>query len=168
MKKFIITGAALVALAVPAVASANVDVNDQGVGFVGKGDVQTALGGINDAAVQSKWSKGEIAFTSTTVEKYAYSITCANGTKGEYVMTTTSKRAVNVVARTTPSGKVTQGWDLTGLGSTIGQPTHTSGGPCTGGFTFDSFTPTHTVSGGGLQVNGIDLPNTPVEVAPVA
>ena len=40
--KFIVVAGALAALAVPSVASANVAV-ENGAGFVGKGDVQTAL-----------------------------------------------------------------------------------------------------------------------------
>src|SRR6476661_5999560 len=48
MRKLIIIAASIAALAIPAAALANVAV-DNGVGFVGKGDVQTALGWNNAA-----------------------------------------------------------------------------------------------------------------------
>ena len=44
MTKYIVAIAALVALAVPTAAMASVAVDANGVGFVGKGDVQSALG----------------------------------------------------------------------------------------------------------------------------
>ena len=61
----VIAATALTALiATASVASAAVTYNDQSVGLVGKGDVQTAVGGINDAALQSAWKDGKITFTS--------------------------------------------------------------------------------------------------------
>jgi hypothetical protein len=44
MKKIILAFTAIATLAVPAVSMANVSVDANGTGFVGKGDVQTALG----------------------------------------------------------------------------------------------------------------------------
>jgi hypothetical protein len=44
MRKLIILGASLMALAIPAAAIAGVAIDSAGKGFVGKGDVQTALG----------------------------------------------------------------------------------------------------------------------------
>ena len=66
MRKLIITAGAAVALAlaVTGTASASVNVTDQGTGFVGKGDVQNALGLANDAAMQAKFLAGEVKFTS--------------------------------------------------------------------------------------------------------
>jgi hypothetical protein len=170
MRKLIITVAALAALAalvVPTAAMADVAVNDQGVGFVGKGDVQDALDLDNDAAIQTLFAstnpKGAaIVFTKAAIEKYAYSITCANGTKGTYTFVTTSQSAVNAQANTNGAGKLTNGWNLTGLGATVGNPVYSFESPCgDGGFRFDSFTPAHTTSSGDLMVNGIPLPNTP-------
>ena len=54
MRKLIIAGMALAMLALPAAASANVAV-DNGVGYVGKGDVQNALSLKNDTALQDKF-----------------------------------------------------------------------------------------------------------------
>lgn len=64
MKKIIAAVAsvtAIAALAVPALASANVTVNASGVGSIGKGDVQNALGYANDAAFQA--DAGHITFS---------------------------------------------------------------------------------------------------------
>src|SRR5262245_5623684 len=57
----IVVLAAVAALATAAVASANVAVTD-GVGFVGKGDVLSALGYANDAAIQQDVKDGKIKF----------------------------------------------------------------------------------------------------------
>jgi len=58
MRKLIILAASIAALAIPAAGIASVAVDANGVGFVGKGDVQTALGYKNnndftDAAARS-------------------------------------------------------------------------------------------------------------------
>src|SRR3954469_11385588 len=70
--KFIVVAGALAALAVPSVASANVAV-DNGVGYVGKGDVQTAL----------KWNNsdfdtnvGALKFTGSATKTYYNVLTC--------------------------------------------------------------------------------------------
>jgi hypothetical protein len=62
--KFIVVGSALAALAVPSIASADVNVNSNGVGTIGKGDVQTALGYANDAAFQADASNVKFSMTS--------------------------------------------------------------------------------------------------------
>ena len=56
MRKLIIIAAAIAALAIPTAAMASIAV-ENGTGFVGKGDVQTALGYKNDAAFQEWWNK---------------------------------------------------------------------------------------------------------------
>ena len=53
MRKLIILGISIAALAIPATALATVAVDASGNGFVGKGDVQTALGYGNDGAFQA-------------------------------------------------------------------------------------------------------------------
>ena len=67
-------------LAVPAAASASVNVDDNGAGTVGKGDVQTALSLKNDAAMQDLFKKDGIKFESTfkTVKDTSWS--CTDGT----------------------------------------------------------------------------------------
>ena len=56
MKKFIIAGMAVAMLAIPAAASANVAV-ENGVGYVGKGDVQNALGLKNERPLQDLFAR---------------------------------------------------------------------------------------------------------------
>src|SRR6476660_6780056 len=68
----IVVLAALAALATAAVASAGVDVDASGNGFVGKGDVQTALGYKTDGAFQAdaagvKFQYGDVAEISMAV-----------------------------------------------------------------------------------------------------
>jgi len=53
MRKLIILGISIAALAIPATALATVAVDASGNGFVGKGDVQTALGYKTDAPFQA-------------------------------------------------------------------------------------------------------------------
>jgi hypothetical protein len=53
MRKLFIITAAIAALAIPTAAMASVAVDASGNGFVGKGDVQTALGYANDTAFQA-------------------------------------------------------------------------------------------------------------------
>src|SRR6476659_7171113 len=75
----IVALAALALLATAAVASASVAV-DNGVGFVGKGDVQTALGWNNAA-----FDKGvdSLKFTAGAEKVIAdYKMSCFNGTTG--------------------------------------------------------------------------------------
>jgi flagellar biosynthesis/type III secretory pathway protein FliH len=63
MRKLMILGASLAALAVPAAAIAGVTVNADGTGFVGKGDVQTALG-YNNSALQKAVEAKSLKFTA--------------------------------------------------------------------------------------------------------
>jgi hypothetical protein len=181
--KFIVVAGALAALAVPSVASANVAVDD-GVGFVGKGDVQTALGGINDAAMQDKWSKGDVKFTSSYIWALDNTMACTKydptavypaspfvrtGDTIHVINGTKVTQAVNATAKTTPSGKLTNGWNLTGIvGSvTYGPNTSETIGTCpAGSWAGDTIKQVETKSAHSLYVNDIALPNTPV-VEPV-
>jgi hypothetical protein len=171
--KFVIIGAALMALAIPSVASANVAV-ENGVGTVGKGDVQTALGGINDATMQSMWDKKQVTFTAKTTEVGGIQWTCGDGSTENFTTTTVKRSPLNVVAKTNGAGKLTSGWTLNSLTGADGTVLSTENG---GTFPFgsalcadhggrvsglDFFSNPTTV--GGLMVNGIDLPNTPVAI----
>jgi hypothetical protein len=83
-------------------------------------------------------------------------------------------------AQTNGAGKLSNGWILDGGISVYGPTTgYTTGDDGTGRFAtyscaghgstiFSTMNVEQSHSVGGLQVNGIDLPNTPVEVAPVA
>jgi hypothetical protein len=115
------------ALAVPALASADVSVNSQGMGFVGKGDAQSALafpsGGWlpNDDAIQSLFAQGpdSIRFGLGWVKRYDNYWTCSGG-RVDSTRTVTGGWLVNSVANTNTAGKLTSGWDLTGLGPASG------------------------------------------------
>ena len=171
----IVALAALALLATAAVASASVAV-DNGVGFVGKGDVQSALKWNNAA-----FDKGAPTLKFTTgAEKVIadYKMSCyGSDAIGHRIISqpgTTTVTATPVF--NAGSGKQITGFNLTG---------QTSGFAATGGATLREEKPEgclmfmnlgqgdlfgKTQITGGLKVNGIDLPNTPVDaiVAPVA
>jgi hypothetical protein len=68
MRKILIAATmAAVSLAVPAMASATVSVDANGVGSIGKGDVQTALGYANDPAFQADASHITFSLAPSTV-----------------------------------------------------------------------------------------------------
>jgi hypothetical protein len=182
MRKIILGLVAATAIAAPLAlaSSANADVAvDNGVGFVGKGDVQTALGGINDTAIQDKWSKGEVKFTSDYVWALDNTMGCTVPVPGGLPVLTgdtihvingiTVSQTVNAVAKTTPSGKLTNGWNLTGLVGSVAyvSPTSETIGTCPeGSRATKTLKQVETKSTPSLFVNGIALPNTPVP-APV-
>ena len=182
MKKFILA-AATPPSAVPAAASASVNVDDSGAGFVGKGDVQDALSLKNDAAMQELFKKDGIKFTTTFKTKKDTSWTCTDGTVKHHYFNTTSTNQLNAAAPApNGAGKLSNGWILDGGISVYGPTTgFTTGDDGTGRFaTYSCLGHGSTIFStmnvedqiahevGGLQVNGIDLPNTPVEVAPIA
>ena len=180
MRKIIITAAAIAALVVPTAAMASVAVDTNGFGSVGKGDVQTALNLKNDAAMQDLFQKDGIKFSAIVGYVSDYEMTCGPANTGatmHRIITQPYRVAVEAKANTNNAGKLTSGWDLTG--NTVGQP-FAIGGPATmvvtdcpaGSFPWMPVgAPKQSITGitGGLQVNGIALANTPVEVvAPVA
>lgn len=170
-------------------ANADVAVNN-GVGFVGKGDVQNALGYKNDAAIQQAVANGEITFSggAATAERINvdYPMKCLNLATGDMstvghrliIQPGTVSSSVTAVARVNGQGKFTNGWDL--KGQTAGAFTASGNAfirdtGCEGGALFmNTGTPsqpntvTVTGSGNGLYVSGngrtVALPNTPVEV----
>ena len=126
----IVALAAIALFATTAVASASVSVTD-GVGFVGKGDVQTALGYANDAAIQQAVKDGRITFigggyTLTTDKDTSW--TCSDGSTQHhhFYTTTVAPGTVDAVARVNGQGKFTNGWDINGI--TTGIPTTTGVG----------------------------------------
>jgi hypothetical protein len=74
--KYIGVAGALVALAVPSIASANVAVDANGVGSIGKGDVQNALGYANDAAFQADASHITFSLAPNTRNYLAVGTEC--------------------------------------------------------------------------------------------
>ncbi len=158
-------------LAIPAVASANVAV-DNGVGYVGKGDVQSKLG-FNDAAMQSAVTDGTVKFTANVENIVAYKMTCLGSSEfGHRVITQPVKYEVVAVARTNKAGKFVDGWDLNAkLGAPIsaGQASLKTIDCPDGAPMWSNAGVTQSSNGitGDLKVNDIALPNTPVAV-PVA
>jgi hypothetical protein len=165
----IITLSAIALLATAAVASASVNVTD-GVGHVDKGDVQSAL----------KWNNGDFDKNVANLKFTAGTQVMGNQTRwqcsgGEQSQTSlvTQKRTLKVTTLYSANGKQITGWDLTGFGyeyvsgQRVGAPYV---GYCPAGESFGGFLPnvfTTDVTDGGLKVNGIDLPNTPVEAPAV-
>ena len=111
----IIALAAIALFATTAVASASVSVTD-GVGFVGKGDVQTSLGYANDAAIQQAVKDGKIKFSLGAEKVNAdYMMSCyGSDAVGHTIIVQPGTMSVTAVARVNPQGKLTTGWDLTG------------------------------------------------------
>ena len=169
-------------LVIPTAAIASVAVDANGVGSIGKGDVQTALNLKNDAAIQDLFKKDGIKFTRTfsTVKDTSWS--CTDGTVKHHYFNTVSDDQLNAVAQTNGAGKLSNGWILDGGVSLYGPTTgFTTGDDGTGRFAtyscaghgstiFSTMHVDQSHSFGDLKVNGVPLPNTPVEavVAPVA
>ena len=165
----IVALAAIALFATAAVAGAAVTV-DNGVGHVDKGDVQSAL----------KWNNGDFDKGVESLKFTAGTQVLGNQTRwqcsgGEQSQTSlvTQNRTISVKKLYSTNGKQITGWDLTGFGyeyvsgKRVGAPYV---GYCPAGETFGGFLPnvfTTDVTNGGLKVNGIDLPNTPVEAPAV-
>jgi hypothetical protein len=167
MRKFIITaiGALAITGAVAGAASANVNVGDNGVGHVDKGDVQTAL----------KWNNSDFDKNVKSLTFTAGTQTMGNQTRwqcsgGEQSRTSTvvQSRTVRATQVLSSNGKQITGWDLTGFGYQYVSGGYTGApyvGYCPDGESFQGFLPnvfTTDVSDGGLKVNGVALPNTPM------
>jgi hypothetical protein len=165
----IVVLAIVAVLATAAVASASVAF-DNGVGFVGKGDVQTAL----------KWNNADFDNDVKSLKFTAGTQLMGNQTRwqcsgGEQSQTSlvTQQRTPRVTTLYNANGKQITGWNLTGFnyeyvsGKRVGAPYV---GFCPAGEAFGGFLPnvfTTDVTDGGLKVNGVDLPNTPVVVPAV-
>jgi hypothetical protein len=183
MKKYIVAIAAIAALAVPTAAMAVVAVDSTGVGTVGKGDVQDALGLTNDAAMQDLFKSGGVKFTTSYTKVDDNTLNCmkyvpgiwppfvATGDTVHQIYRQTITQDAKATANTNGAGKLTNGWNLTGFDGPIsyGPQTNVIEGTCPAG-TFIGTTADqdfYNTPRGGLKVNGVDLPNTPVP-APVA
>lgn len=137
MRKFAV-GAALAAAAAAAMATVSYDAN--GVGWVGKGDVQVPFGW-NDATMQRNHAAVKFEFIIST----SYVATCTfmtgEGTPGERIHDVDHKKKIDVKSvaddldriQKTKTAKFT-GWFLRGWGtvSESGDPIPVVGGPCPG------------------------------------
>jgi hypothetical protein len=109
----------------------SVILNDDGTGWVGKGDVQTAFGW-NNAAAQKNVNAVSFSFQQTSTYDAVCVWTTGEGTRGEHIhhVTHTSSVAINstVAYEARKTGQWT-GYFLTGFGATTGttsSPTRTS------------------------------------------
>jgi hypothetical protein len=182
MRKFIPALAAVAVLAVPAAASANVAVDANGTGFVGKGDVQNALDYHNDAAFQKDALKATFAVDGNRTN-ITMAVNCQklDGTVHEIAADLGYIAENETTVTSTPkgtNGKVT-GYNLTGV-TTSGWTAHLDASKkngllsCPAGETFHSWggaTPgnwifTPVTGSGDLTVTigskTAALPNTPV------
>jgi hypothetical protein len=169
MKKIILGVIAVAMLAIPTAAIASVAV-DNGVGTVGKGDVQSALGWNNHDFDKNVASLKFTAGTQVMGNQTRWQ--CSGGEQSQTSLVT-QNRTLKVTTLYNANGKQITGWDLTGFGyeyvsgKRVGAPYV---GYCPAGESFGGFLPnvfTTDVTDGGLKVNGIELPNTPV-VLPAA
>jgi hypothetical protein len=178
----IVTLAALAALATAAVASASVAVDASGNGFVGKGDVQTALGYKNDAAFQADAAK--ITFQYGDVAEISMAVVCTSDdvtyvTQHNVLGTVTAAKTVNFTTKG-DKGKVT-GYNLLGASgeatytasldtsraNMMACPTGTHFSQYLNGGTWDwdwnALPDSLTVTGSGASAGKtVALPNTPV------
>ena len=175
-----VAATSLIALGAGSAAHASVTVNADGTGFVGKGDVQNALGGLNNSQIQAL----KVDFTQKSTTEQSFDWTCVkstvtgNGTVKETrqeranVTTTDVTAVVSSVARV--KNQIT-GYNLTGFGATttssaVDGPAPQSCPDAASGFVLD---PDSVVTGlpietaAGFYVNGVPLPITP-SVLPVA
>jgi hypothetical protein len=165
--------AAIAILSTAAVASASVAFDGTtATGFVGKGDVQNALGLANDGAMQDLFKAGGVKFTSHYKWATTTNWSCSDGTTNSRTSTVIQAVPMNVTANTNNAGKLTNGWNLDGIKSTFGS--YVSGGYSGAAYNGDcgpnaystGFLPHGFDNGplGGLYVNGVELPNTPIVV----
>ena len=133
MKKIILGVIAVAMLAIPTAAIASVNVDGNGTGFVGKGDVQTALGYANNNTFTDADAKSA-TFTAASRTRYmVVGVKCSTFPGGvSYPRTSTCSphsigHGEGTVTAITSSpkisgGKVT-GYNLTGVGAATGATT---------------------------------------------
>src|SRR5262245_61864548 len=95
MKKFAVS--ATMALAMAAIASASVTIDANGIGFVGKGDVQTALA-LNNAAMQTLVAANGVKFTYVKVDTYQVVNAWATGNPDKPVSLSSHTATVTTMA----------------------------------------------------------------------
>jgi hypothetical protein len=164
IRTILITGiaATVATIGLATAANANVSYDDASVGSVDKTDVQ-ALFGWNDAKLQQ--NAATIKFTSQKVAKFDWSWKCSDNNTYHWIYTMTTSQPVTITAKKNPHDKVL-GWTLNGVTGTPAT-TNESTGPqmftCPDGG-MGAALPFASSTTNGVQVNGVDLPVTPVEV----
>ena len=155
----IVALAALAALTVVSVSSAVVNYDPATGGFVGKGDVQTALG-LNNAQIQAAAASLEFAYSDSIVVEGGACIR-PNGTEHPNdVWRRTTGLDAEVVYEARQKNKQPQvtGFILEPV-SGGGNTTYTD--QCNNNFTEAPGEILDVQEGDGLTVNGVPLPNTP-------
>lgn len=166
-------------IAAAGLAYAAVTIDDDGVGFVGKGDVQDVFGW-NNAQLQAAADDVQFRFNQSSVTTTGYSWTCDRDAgpqtqeRARTVTTTTS--SYGVLSSAARVKKQVTGFNLNGYDGDVEteETTESNGQPlwsCPTGWTaIDMVTETETeILGEGLEVSGdggatwYPLPITPVE-----
>ena len=138
---------------------------DTGTGFVGKGDVQTALGW-NNKTLQTAEANGAIEFTYNAVTSQETSWDCYNENNGHTQERTrsTTTTVTGVTAHTARERNQITGFYLDGYAEGSSQDTETDGPPlhscppANSSFVLGStYVGEPTVISGGLLVNGVPL-----------
>ena len=133
-KIFIAAAAALTITSTMALAAVTVDAN--GVGFVGKGDVQLAFGW-NNAAAQRNANAVSFHSQSSTDYSAVCTWTTGEGTRGERTHNVSHNRSTAVLSSIASDPRKTGQWtgyNLNGFGAvtTSGDPVPVEGGACMG------------------------------------
>jgi hypothetical protein len=139
----------------------NVDYST-GVGFVGKGDVQLALG-LNNKQLQDQAASLEFTFNSEVVSEVSWTCTNSNNENTKVRERTTTITTEGIVSSIAREKNQITGFNLNGF---TGTPTTSStsegnelnscpGGPWT--LTTHAGAPEVISTDGGLKVNGVDL-----------
>lgn len=159
MKKVLYAAAAATAFVASAASAAVIFDETTGTGFVGKGDVQLALG-LNNAGLQAL---GNPTFTYESVTENSWDcvkiVVTGNGSIREIVQERNNMRGVSgLVSSIARVKNQITGYNLSGYSST----SHTTDGPATGSCPNDNseFVEGSVQSltiGGGLSVNGVPL-----------
>ena len=162
MRKFTIAAAAAVALvSTAAIAAVTFDAGT-GTGFVGKGDVQLALG-MNNAQVQN--ATLNFTYDSTSVSEVSWECTNTNNEKIQERARTTTTSVQGVVSSVARVKNQITGYNLTGWNGAATTSSE-SDGPAVNSCPNNSSTfylsspagdPVVTTLGGGLSVNGVPL-----------
>lgn len=131
MKKLVLGGVAVAALALPLAfagsANAAVTVNPDGSGFVGKGDVQNALG-YNNKQMQQAVEANGFKWNQVKEWRYTWNWTSADGQPHQvYLKATDSRTMAAAEARNNANGKdgSLTGWYLTGASDWTGMTPYT-------------------------------------------
>ena len=135
MRKISIAAAAALTIA-SSIAMATVTVDSNGVGFVGKGDVQLAFGW-NNAAAQRNASAVSFHTESSAEYEAVCTFTTGEGTRGERTHNVSHDRSTAVLSAIASDPRKTGQWtgyNLNGFGTVTssGDPVPVEGGSCMG------------------------------------